>query len=69
MYMNRTSCPIGITGFRPKGLGVFDSSDTSTWGWGEWLTIAAGAYVVLKLSIASTKASRKIYKWIGGDVF
>jgi hypothetical protein len=68
MYMKRTPCPIGLRG-RPGGLGLFDSADTSTWGWGEWLTIAAGAYVVLKLSIASTRASKAIYKRMGGDVF
>ena len=69
MYVNRTPCPVGLTGHRPKGLGLFDSMDFSTWGWGEWLAVGAGAYVLLKLSTQSYRASKKIYRAMGGDVY
>lgn len=29
------------------GLGLFSSMDPSTWGWGEWIAIAAGGYFVI----------------------
>jgi hypothetical protein len=32
-----------------RGLGFFDSMDFTTWGWQEWLSIAAAGYLGLKL--------------------
>lgn len=33
------------------GLGIFDSGfDWTQWGWGEWLTVGFGAYVVLSIA-------------------
>jgi hypothetical protein len=32
-----------------RGMGLFDSGDWTAWGWGEWLTLAAGAYFLIKL--------------------
>jgi hypothetical protein len=51
MYMNRTLCPVGLTGFRrTSGLGLFDTADFTQWGWGEWGAIGAGLYLVLNLA-------------------
>jgi hypothetical protein len=74
MYMNRTPCPISLSGYpgtgtRPKGMGLFDSMDFSTWGWEEWLVVGAGVYVLAKLSTQSYRASKKIYRAMGGDVY
>lgn len=32
-----------------RGMGLFDSADWTTWGWAEWLTLAAGAYFLWNL--------------------
>ena len=41
------------------GTGLFSSSDPSQWGWGEYLAIAAGAYVGISLLGDVKTAGRK----------
>jgi len=36
---------MGQTSGGVLGTGLFSSTDISTWGWGEWLTVAAGVYL------------------------
>lgn len=38
------------------GTGLFESLDTSTWGWGEWASIAVGGYLVIKLFLDAQTA-------------
>ena len=33
----------------PRGMGLFDSMDVSTWGIGEWGLIIGGFYIAMKL--------------------
>lgn len=35
---------------RHRGMGLFDSADFTTWGWGEWATIGVGVYLVLSFA-------------------
>jgi hypothetical protein len=46
-----TSTGDGAVGLGPQscGLGLFDSMDFSTWGFGEYLVIGLGAYLAFKL--------------------
>lgn len=92
MYVARTPCPIGLTGYgysrgyspwmagtglrgpckcggncagcggmgrHRHGMGLFDSADFTTWGWGEWAIIGAGAYFVLSLAGDTSRAVKK----------
>ena len=36
-------------GCASKGMGLFDSMDMSTWGWGEWGAIAVGVYLLVNV--------------------
>ncbi len=39
-----------------RGLGLFDTGmDITGWGWGEWLTIALGVYVVFSVFSTSQR--------------
>lgn len=43
-----------------KGVGLFDSTDMSEWGIGEWAAIAVGGYLAIKLFGDVGKASKTI---------
>jgi hypothetical protein len=97
MYVARTPCPIGLTGYASPtraytpwtagtglrsagckcggscagcggmgrhrhGMGLFDTADFTTWGWGEWLTIGAGVYFVLSLAGDTSRAVKSTRK-------
>ena len=50
----------GLGGYR--GMGLFDSLDFTTWGWGEWVALAAGAYFGTKLIGDIGKGARTVRK-------
>ena len=54
---NCAGCRGGLHGHR-HGMGLFDSADFTTWGWGEWGIIAAGAYLVMSLVGDTTRAAK-----------
>jgi hypothetical protein len=58
------SCNCGGTcgGAPAAGMGLFDSMDFTTWGVGEWGTIAVGAYIVISLFNDAGRATRTIRK-------
>ena len=47
-----------------RGMGLFDSADWTTWGWGEWLTIAAGAYFLWKIMSDVGKGASKVKRTV-----
>lgn len=89
MYMNRTICPIGLTGMplaqfqgglrcgpggckcggkcaglgrHHAGMGLFDTADFTTWGWGEWATIGVGVYLVMSLAGDTKRAVKTTHR-------
>jgi hypothetical protein len=96
VYIARTLCPIGLTGYASPtraytpwmagtglrmgggckcggscagcsvmgrhhhGMGIFDTTDFSQWGWQEWGIILVGGYFVLSLIGDIGAGSRKI---------
>lgn len=42
------------------GMGIFDSTDFTTWGWQEWGIIAIGAYALFSMFSTSRRAQRSI---------
>lgn len=51
---------------RSGGLGLFDSTDFSTWGFGEYLVIAAGLYVGVKLLGDLGRAKKTVRRYRKG---
>jgi hypothetical protein len=49
----------GACGHAP-GIGLFDSTDFTQWGFAEWGTIAVGAYLVISIFSDMGKASKTI---------
>jgi hypothetical protein len=54
------NCGMGQTGI--FGTSLFESSDPSTWGWGEWATILVGGYVVLSVFDTTKRAARATHR-------
>jgi hypothetical protein len=50
----------GGCGDHKHGLGLFDSTDISTWGVGEWSAIAVGLFIVGKLISGGRKATKAV---------
>ena len=50
------SCGMGQTGI--FGSSLFESTDPSTWGWGEWTAIAAGGYLLISVLSTTKRAAR-----------
>ena len=61
------SCESG--GKCESGLGLFDTMDVSTWGWGEWGIVIFGGYMVLSTLMTTTRGVKRVgrgIKYVGG---
>lgn len=46
------------------GLGLFDSADWTTWGLGEWVTIAVGGYLFMSIIGDVGKAGKSVRRQV-----
>lgn len=55
---------IASAGLGHYGMGLFDSADWTTWGWGEWATIGVGLYFGMKLIGDVSKGAKSVRKTV-----
>ena len=58
--MGGCNCGLGQTGI--FGTSLFESSDPSTWGLGEWASIAVGGYIVVSVLFTTRTAARATHR-------
>jgi hypothetical protein len=53
-------CGCGGVCSSPRGLGLFDSTDYTTWGWMEWSVVAVGAFMIISTLRSLGRGGRRV---------
>jgi hypothetical protein len=50
----------GLSGCDTPGLGLFDSTDPTTWGWQEWAIVVGAGYMLISTVFTTSRVTSRV---------